>query len=220
MLLVSLGLGGALAWLHAMRSVATEMDAALSVGEHTVRTVVPYIDPHLDRNGTDAAELRQLIGTFDGNRHLRALLIGKDGQVLASSSLAVPPEPVPAWFVHLIGRARPSARLDLPPNPAAAAVLLQTDPGNEMTEVWTEFGDDIQILALFGLVTFPMIYWILGRALRPLGRISDAFTDIGPNMTVRPLAEEGPPELARLARGFSGRSPGGAEPKTITGELT
>lgn len=199
MLLVSLFLGGTLAWLHAVRSVATEMDAALSVGEHTVRTVVPYID----KDSTGAAELRQLIGTFDGNRHLRALLIGKDGQVLASSSLAVPPEKVPAWFVHAIGRAKPSAKLDLPPNPAAAAVLLETDPGNEMTEVWTEFSDDIQMLLLFGLVTFPMIYWILGRALRPLGRISEAFTDIGPNMTVRPLAEDGPPELARLARGFN-----------------
>ena len=60
------------------------------------------------------------------------------------------------------------------PNPDAAVVLLETDPANEMTEVWTEFRDDLQILLLFGLITFSMIYWILGRALRPLGRLSDS----------------------------------------------
>jgi two-component system sensor histidine kinase UhpB len=199
MLLVSLMLGGGLAWLHAVRSVATEMDAALEVGEHTVRTVIPY----MDRQGDDAPQLRQLIGTFDGDRHLRAMLIGADGKIIASSSLAIPPEPVPRWFARALGRHRPSSRLELSPNPAAAAILLETDPGNEMTEVWTEFGDDIQILLIFGLVTFPTIYWILGRALRPLARISQAFIDVGPNVTVQPIAETGPPELVRLARGFN-----------------
>jgi two-component system, NarL family, sensor histidine kinase UhpB len=199
MLLVSLMLGGGLAWLHAVRSVATEMDAALEVGEHTVRTVVPYMDGQAD----DAAQLRQLIGTFDGDRHLRAMLVDADGKIVASSSLAIPPEPVPVWFARALGRHTPSSRLDLPPNPAAVAVLLATNPGNEMTEVWTEFRDDVQILLIFGVVTFPLIYWILGRALRPLGRISQAFTDVGPNMTVQPIAEAGPPELVRLARGFN-----------------
>jgi two-component system sensor histidine kinase UhpB len=84
-----------------------------------------------------------------------------------------------------------------------AAILLGTDPGNEMTEVWTGFGDDVQMLLIFGVVTFPLIYWILGGALRPLERISQAFTDVGPNMTAQPIAEAGPPELARLARGFN-----------------
>jgi two-component system sensor histidine kinase UhpB len=198
-LLVSLMLGGGLAWLHAVRSVATEMDAALVVGEHTVRTVIPYVNGQAD----DAAQLRQVIGTFDGDRHLRAMLIDKDGKAVASSSLAIPPEPVPAWFARALGQHRPSSRLELPANPVAAAILLATDPGNEMTEVWTEFGDDIQMLLLFGLVTFPLIYWILGGALRPLGRISQAFTDVGPNMTAQPIAEAGPPELQRLARGFN-----------------
>jgi two-component system sensor histidine kinase UhpB len=199
MLLFSLMLGGGLAWLHATRSVATEMDAALEVGQHTVRTVIPYVNGQAD----DSAQLRQLIGTFDGDRHLRAMLVDTDGKAVASSSLATPPDPVPAWFARALGQHRPSLRLELPPNLLAAAIVLATDPGNEMTEVWTEFGDDVQILLIFGIVTFPLIYWILGRALRPLGRISQAFTDVGPNMTVQLIVEAGPPELVRLARGFN-----------------
>ena len=199
MLMVSLMLGGGLAWLHAVRSVATEMDAALEVGEHTIRTVIPY----MDRQAGDADQLRQLIGAFDGDRHLHAMLIDSRGNAIVSSSLAVPPEPVPGWFARALGQHRPSSRLALPANSPAVAVLLATDPGNEMTEVWTEFRDDVQILLIFGFVTFPLIYWILGGALRPLGRISQAFTDVGPNMAVQAIVEAGPPELVRLARGFN-----------------
>jgi two-component system sensor histidine kinase UhpB len=199
MLLVSLTLGGALAWLHAMRSVATEMDAALAVGRHTVLTVLPYIDKGDDR----AADLGRLIDTFSGDRHLRATLIGGDGKVLAASSLFAAPRPVPHWFGRALGGNTPSARLVLSPGQGASTILLETDAGNELTEVWTEFGDDIQILVVFSLLTFPMIYWILGRALRPLDRISSAFGDIGPGVAIQPITEAGPPELARLARGFN-----------------
>jgi two-component system sensor histidine kinase UhpB len=199
LLLVSLMLGGGLAWLHAVRSVGAEMNASLAVGEHTIRTVIPYVGKEAD----DGTQLRELIGTFDGDRHLRAVLLDKAGAAIAASSLTVPPETVPHWFAQAIGRDAPSAKLELPPNLGAAAILLETDPANEMTEVWTEFRDDIQILTVFSLVTFPMIYWMLGRALRPLGRIAQAFKNVGPHMAIQPIAEAGPPELVTLARGFN-----------------
>jgi len=91
MLLISVTLGGGLAWLHAIRSVATEMDAALVVGEHTVQTVIPFIGSTPDV----PVALHQLISTFDGDRHLRATLTDKDGEIVARSFLAVPPAPVP-----------------------------------------------------------------------------------------------------------------------------
>jgi two-component system sensor histidine kinase UhpB len=199
MLLVSLTLGGGLAWLHAVRSVATEMDAALAVGRHIVLTVLPYIDKGDDR----AADLGRLIDTFDGDRHLRATLVGNDGKAVMASSLFVAPRPVPGWFARALGRDMPSERFALSPGQGASAILLETDAGNELTEVWTGFGDDIQILLVFSVVTFPMIYWILGHALRPLARISSAFADIGPSMAIQPIAEVGPPELVRLAGGFN-----------------
>jgi two-component system sensor histidine kinase UhpB len=198
-LLVSLTLGGGLAWLHAVRSVATEMDAALAVGQHTVETVIPF----MGKGEEGDADLRQLIGTFDGDRHLRANLIGPDGKRLASSTLFVPPDPVPSWFARALGSDEPSVRLPLPAGQAGAAILLETDTGNELTELWTEFGDDIQMLLVFSAVTFPMLYWITGKALRPLGRVSIAFTDIGSGMSIQPIAEVGPPEIVALARGFN-----------------
>ena len=85
MLLVSLLLGGGLAWLHAVRSVATEMDAALEVGEHTVRTVIPY----MDRQGDDAAQLRQLIVNENGIDPVRLVpILHYDGSPITARFIA------------------------------------------------------------------------------------------------------------------------------------
>ena len=199
MLLVSLTLGGGLAWLHAVRSVSAEMDAALAVGRHTLETVLPF----MEREADAPADLRRVIATFDGDRHLRAVLLDGDDRAVASSSLFVPAHPVPRWFGRLLGGRPPSARIALPPGQGAAAILLQTDAGNELTEVWTEFGDDVEILLVFGILTFPMLYWIAGRALRPLSRLAGAFSAVGPGIAIQPIAAAGPPELSALARGFN-----------------
>jgi len=200
MLLISLTMGASLAWWHATRSVATEMQAALTVGEQTVRTVVPHIG-----SGEDgAAALRRLIATFDGNRHLRAALVGADGQNIVKSALLTPPEDVPGWFGRMVvSGAAPSARMPLPEAVGAGSVLLETDPRNELTEVWTDFIDDIEILALFALITFPTIYWILARALVPLERLARGFREVGATALPEHVVEEGPPELRRLAAGFN-----------------
>ncbi len=83
MLLISLTLGAGLAWWNATHSVETEMEAALTVGRQTVRAVIPHVGG--DQNAADA--LRQLVGTFDGNRHLRASLLAPDGSAVTRSSL-------------------------------------------------------------------------------------------------------------------------------------
>jgi two-component system, NarL family, sensor histidine kinase UhpB len=200
MLLVSLMLGAGLAWWHATRSVATEMQAALVVGQQTVQTVIPHIGPDDDRG----AALRQLIGTFNGNRHLRATLIGTDGATAAVSALLPPPEHVPSWFGSTVmPNSAPSIRIALPEAAGGGSILLETDPHNELTEVWTDFLDDIEILALFAGITFPTIYWTLARALVPLERLASGFREIGAASLPEHVVEEGPPELRQLAAGFN-----------------
>ena len=200
MLLVSLTLGAGLAWWHATRSVETELEAALTVGAQTVRTVIPHVGVDEDAG----VALRQLVGTFNGNRHLRASLIAKDGAAVAGSALLPPPEAVPPWFGRAVmANSPPSARIPLPDAMGGGAILLETDPRNELTEVWTDLGDDIEILLLFIVITFPTIYWTLSRALTPLERLARGFRDVGSVETPGHLALDGPPELRRLAGGFN-----------------
>jgi two-component system sensor histidine kinase UhpB len=200
MLLVSLTLGAGLAWWHATRSVGTEMDAALTVGTQTIRTVIPHIGPEEDAAGA----LRRLVGAFDNNRHLRVSLTDRDGRPVARSLLLPPPEYVPAWFAGAVMlNTPPSAREPLPDALGGGAILLETDPRNELTEVWGDFSADIEIFVLFAMITFPTIYWVLGRALAPLEQLTSGFRDVGSIAVPEHVVLLGPPELRRLAGGFN-----------------
>ena len=81
--------GGAVfaGWL-ARQTVRAELTAAMVGGRQTVERaveVVPRSD-HADR------DMRQLVATFDGNRHVIAQLVGANGAVVASSQ----PPPAPS----------------------------------------------------------------------------------------------------------------------------
>ncbi len=200
MLLISLALGAALSWRHAMRSVHAEMEAALAVGSHTVETAVGLLVSNKDQK----AGLEQIVAAFDGDRHLRASLIGENGATLATSSLSTPVDRVPDWFAHALSRDEPKMKIGLPANLSGGDwLLLETDPQNELTEVWTEFSDNLRTFVAFAIISLPLVYWTVGRALRPLAQLSRAFRNVGSGASTANVDERGPPELADLARGFN-----------------
>jgi two-component system, NarL family, sensor histidine kinase UhpB len=199
-LLVSVLLGGMLAWWHAAQSARTEMQAALLSGEHRVRDSIEYLPEVADREG----DLRRLIATFNGDRHVRAALLNTRGQSVAQSILSTPLHPTPDWFFSLLG-VRPTASLiPIGRNVAAeAAIALATDPHNEVSEVWTEFRDGMVIVLVFCVLSFALIYWTAGRSLRPLETLSAGFRTIGTGDYATRVAESGPPEVEDLARAFN-----------------
>jgi two-component system sensor histidine kinase UhpB len=195
-LVASLAFGGALASWHASRSVRNEMHAALVVSEQAVRGELAAL------GATSGAQrqLDRLIGSFNGDRHVRVRLLDERGTMVAVSELATNSPPVPEWFHTLFGGELPALLIPLP---AAAlprgAIALETDSHNEVGEVWGEFRDGLLIAFLFGGPTLLLVYWTLGRALRPLASLSEAFGRIGsgdydPRMT----DSNGPPELKHL----------------------
>ncbi|MEA1673069.1 histidine kinase [Nitrospirillum sp. BR 11163] len=209
LLLVSLVTGGVAAWLRAERSVRTEMEAALSVGQHTVSSALAHLAgrpaPQETSDEDITAMLTRLVGAFNGDRHLKVSLRQPGGGVVASSRLAMPDHPAPAWFVKSLDVPQLSAEVPLPGFSGQGLWLrLETDPAGEVSEVWGELGDDAVMMLLFSALALPMVYWTLGRALRSVDRLSKAFAQVGMEIeTARPVAEVGPPELRRLAVGFN-----------------
>ena len=65
------GGGSVLVGWHAASSVRTELRAALDVGTKTMRNGIDELARADDR----ADELRHLVATFNGNRHVRATLL-------------------------------------------------------------------------------------------------------------------------------------------------
>jgi two-component system sensor histidine kinase UhpB len=199
-LVVSLLLGGMLACWHAAQSARTEMQAALLSGEHRVRDSIAHLTAVADREG----DLRRLIATFDGDRHVRATLVNAAGESAAASKLSTPLHPTPDWFFDLLG-VRPTASLIAIGGKQAAesAIALQTDPHNEVSEVWTEFRDGMVIVLVFCSVSFGLIFWMAGRSLRPLETLAAGFRTIGTGNYATRVNEGGPAEIEELARAFN-----------------
>jgi two-component system, NarL family, sensor histidine kinase UhpB len=199
-LLAILAIGGTFAFWDAARQVRTEMRAAISVGEHIAQTAVDDATVAPNR----LQRLEGLIREFDGNRHLRALLIDRNNQVALASQLESPNTRVPEWFHQLLDRESQIARIKLPPEFSDyEALVLTTDAGNELAEKWGDIGLALALLVTFCAFVLGLVYWTLARGLRPLEDLNVAFVRVGRGDYGPRVAESGAMELARLAREFN-----------------
>jgi two-component system sensor histidine kinase UhpB len=199
-LLLCLGAGSVLVAWHAASSVQTELRAALDVGANTIHNGFDDLAGSDDR----AKELRHLVATFNGNRHVHATLLDAQGRPAATSRLFAPTQRVPDWFLRLIADAPTPVRLAVPAVfDDGGAIVLQADPTNEIGEVWTQSRDAVLVLAGFAVLSGLLMSAVLGRALRSLENLSTAFDHIGRGDYNGSLPAHGPPELTRLANGFN-----------------
>jgi two-component system sensor histidine kinase UhpB len=194
-LAVTLGLGCALAGWHAIASVRAELQSALATGRQEIANNIEEITG----SAQGSHDLSRLVAAFDGNRHVRATFIDDRGTVIAASVIQAPARPVPAWLRRAIGPALVPVVLSVP----SGAITLVADPTNEVGEIWDQANDAVRTLAMFFLLTVTLIYWSVGRALRPLARMSEAFGRIGAGDYAAHLDQAGPPELMSLAAGFN-----------------
>jgi hypothetical protein len=72
-LLASLAFSGMIACVSASRSVRIEMHAALQVARQTVASTIDRLQSAAD----PSRNLRDLVASFEGNRHLRVWLVGE-----------------------------------------------------------------------------------------------------------------------------------------------
>jgi two-component system, NarL family, sensor histidine kinase UhpB len=199
-LLLSLVLGSVVAYSTAVRSVRTEMQAAFLVGRQTIEVGIE----RLQRSGDPSRDLDQLVGSFDGNRHIRVWRSG------ATPVLAVPVVEngrfgrVPAWFVRIIGAAPWTERIPVAIGDRDyGAIRVETDPYNETLEVWNAFTGGLVAPTLFCVLTVLLIYWFIGRILRPLNRLAAALEEVGDGRYRTRISGRLPPELSRLRDSFN-----------------
>ncbi len=194
-LLLGLSALGVVACWHARRSVEREMQMALEAGDHIVDNALLS----LPADGRDAY-LARLVRSFDGNRHVRVTLAA-GGDVLAASRLAAP-DPVPGWYRRLL-EIPGAARTDIVPDGRARALLVATDPSNEIGEAWVQFRDGAAILALFSLLVLGLLHLAMARIARPLRRLAGGFEAVGGGDYAARLSAQGPRELSGLAAAFN-----------------
>jgi two-component system, NarL family, sensor histidine kinase UhpB len=198
-LLFSLACGGVLVYWHAVDKVATEMNAALVVGEQTIRNAVANVR----QDAPAPTELTAIVKGLDGDRHLRAAMLSADGSVLIQSTPLPSTEPAPGWFYKLLARRPAVRRIVVPGRAPYAAILLETDAHNEIGEAWSDAILTLTVLALFCSLSALLSYWMTGRMLRSLNAISLSFRRVGAGDYATHVAEWGPHELQELSVGFN-----------------
>lgn len=200
-LLLSLFLGGAVAGLGASRSVQTEMRSALAVGRQTVVAAIDTLKP----GDQVQHEVEQIVLSFQGNRHLRVSMTA-DPTARAEPSVERPVlDSIPAWLVRRIGGPPQTERVPVTVGGRSyGAIVIETDPHNEIVETWNEFGDDLLVLGVFFAATIALVYVVIGRALRPLDRLAAGLQEIGRGNYAARLATPLPPELSKLRDSFNG----------------
>jgi len=200
-LLTSLVLGGVATLINASRSVQNEMRSALLVAEQTVDDVVSQLGQSRDPQH----DLAELVASFKGNRHLRVSLTedGAAEQVNPVYDHRVFGG-VPRWFVRLIGVAPETHRIPVTLNgQPLGTVVIETQPRNEILEVWNEQTASLVALIVFAGATIPIIYLLIGRALRPIDRLSAAMEQFGEGDFAIRVGDRLAPELMRLRDSFN-----------------
>jgi len=199
-LVVSLALGGATAWVNATRSVRTEMRSALLVSRRTIDIAIE----RLHQTPDPSRHLDELVASFEGNRHLRVRFIGEASALTAPIVEKPPFGAVPDWFVHLIRVAPVVDRVPITVDGRDYGIMaLETDPHNEILEVWNEFTDSLVTPVVFSSLTILLIYLFIGRALRPLEGLAIALEQVGDGRYRTRIGGRLAPELSRLRDSFN-----------------
>jgi two-component system sensor histidine kinase UhpB len=194
---LSLLFGGVLTYWHALQKVETEMAGAIALGETTVRDAVKAWP-----EGQDAKEqAKRLTRVFDGERHLRASLIGSDGAQIVSSRPSPPVLPAPDWLQRAL--AGPVHSIDIALPAQAGTLRMTADPRNEIGEVWEDVTLKLKIIASFFGLMLALVYWTLDMALRPLDKLAVALSEVGHGNFTAHVDEKGPTELVTIYREFN-----------------
>jgi two-component system, NarL family, sensor histidine kinase UhpB len=189
--------GGLLTYWQGTRKIDLEMSSAITVGENALRDAVLPLMP----GPVSDVQLRRVISSFDGDRHLRARLLAPDGATRLESRVLLPSNPAPQWLYRLLIANPNSMELALPNG--QGKIVLQADPLNEVTEVWDDAKLKLAIIGGFCGLILAMISWTLGRALRPLENLSRALQQVGGGDYEAHVPEKGPQELSELYKGFN-----------------
>lgn len=199
-LAASLAVGGGVASINASRSVQTEMDSAQAVARQIVTGGIALLETADDPK----PGLGHLIAAFQGNRHIRVYLTGDTQAVATPPVEAAVLGDVPAWFIRFLGVS--ASRTQVPVTVHGqdyGAVVIETDPHNEILEIWDKFADALLVLGLFSGATMVLVYFFIGRALRPLERMAAGLSRIGEGDYSIRLTGRLPPELSRLRDSFN-----------------
>jgi two-component system, NarL family, sensor histidine kinase UhpB len=196
LLVLALLCGGAFLYLHARSIAEIEVRTAFQGAETTVRETLKSDVEH-------TVTLRQVVASFEGQRHVRAALVNENGKVIVKSEIGHLANPAPRWFSRLMMLPQMSAQIHINLRQYPCVVQLTSDPRSELAEVWTHARDAFATMLLLCGATMAVIWLAVAYALRFFRRFQTGLLAVADGSYSVRLDTRGPPEFAAIARGFN-----------------
>jgi two-component system sensor histidine kinase UhpB len=196
LLLLSLAAGVGLLSMHAKSMVELEVRTAFDGARHSVSNTLRSDVEH-------TVTLRQVVASFEGQRHVRAALVNEAGKTIVQSRVGHFDDPAPVWFQKLMAPAPLSARIPIALPKYPCMVVLTSDPSNEIAGIWSHVRDAFVTMALFCLATLAAMSLAITGALRFFRRVQAGLLAIAHGSYDTRLPANGVPEFASLASGFN-----------------
>lgn len=202
MFLLVLGTGAVLVIHHARRAVEEETRS-------TANLTLNLLEVALARGTLAANPLDALVGhlaRFEETRHLHIDLLRPDGtrEVGYPATSITRQTKAPGWFVRLV---KPPAlqmtRNIAPVDSYGLQVVIEADPADEISEAWKEARAVLGLLVAFCLLANGLIYFTLGRSLKPIDSILRALDNIERGDYKSRLPSIGLPELDVIVAKFN-----------------
>jgi two-component system sensor histidine kinase UhpB len=196
LLVLTLLCGGTYLVLHARSVVRIEVHTAFRGAERSVRDTVRSNVEH-------TVTLRQVVASFEGQRHVRAALVNEDGKMIVQSRISPLEAPAPRWFSALTTPPRLSANipLNLPKFPCVLQIV--SDPAIRIAEEWDDARNAFITMLLFCGATMIIVSAAFSHALRHLRRVQVGLLNVSKGHYHTRLELSGAPEFTALAQGFN-----------------
>ena len=193
-LCINAALGAGLAAVRAHAALRSELAAAMQGAERSVR------DALRARPASDPGDLPRLVQGYDGDRHLRAELLGADGRQRLASTPFRPANAVPGWYSALVDPKLPAVTLAAR---GGQAIRLAPAPGADLADSWLNFADLLAVLSFACLLGCGLVYLLIGQALKPLADLAASFGRIGAGDYQIRVDEGGVSEVSSIGRAFN-----------------
>jgi two-component system sensor histidine kinase UhpB len=177
--------------------VQAEDQSVTRLTRELVETIVAGLDEAPDPD----ARLTQIVHDLNRLRHVSITRQGDAAKVSGNgerSGDADDARAPPTWFVALVHPEKTTVTVPISVKGKPDALLITSHPNDEMSEIWDGIVTQLQIGTVIATVLFLITSRVVGRALAPIERLSDAMTKIGAGGYDTRVKPDGPPELAAI----------------------
>lgn len=180
------------------RSIREEMEAGTRVTVQLMETVIAAYRPGEDRRIDTLLSFLRHVGRVRANE----IRLYDSGDVLIYES---PPSVykqgrwAPDWFEQLVRPDLAEFRLNLP----SGTVVITPDPSRSILDAWDDTKNFLWIVLGFLVLLNALVFWLLGRSLRPLASILGGLSEMERGRFDVRMPDYPLPEFSAISHAFN-----------------